>query len=148
VKKQIFTLALSGFLGIGIVMAAPAPQDQSDSPHAHPGMGGRQMDPDREVQRLGKRLNLTDDQKNQIKPILADRQQQMRSLMQDSSLQPNDRHEKMRSIMEDTNNKVKAVLNDAQKAKFDQMQQQMRERMQQRRQAHQQNGESGGSANQ
>ena len=147
-KKQIFTLALSGFLGIGIAIAAPVPQDQSDSSHAHGGMGGRQMDPDRELQRLSKRLNLTDDQKNQIKPILADRQQQMRSLMQDSSLQPNDRHEKMRSIMEDTSNKVKAVLNDDQKAKFDQMQQQMRERMQQRRQAHQQNRESGGAANQ
>ena len=147
-KKQIFTLALSGFLGIGVAMAAPAPQDQSDSPHAHRGMGGRQMDPDREVQRLSKRLNLTDDQKNQIKPILADRQQQMRNLMQDSSLQPNDRHEKMRSIMEDTNNKVKAVLNDDQKAKFDQMQQQMHERMQQRRQEHQQSGGSGGGANQ
>jgi periplasmic protein CpxP/Spy len=148
VKKQICTLALSGFLGIGIAMAAPVPQDQSDSSHAHRGMGGRQMDPDREVQRLSKRLNLTDDQKNQIKPILADRQQQMRNLMQDSSLQPNDRHEKMRSIMEDTSNKVKAVLNDDQKAKFDQMQQQMRERMQQRHQEHQQNGGSGGNANQ
>ncbi|HSU33844.1 MAG TPA: hypothetical protein VLJ11_21635 [Bryobacteraceae bacterium] len=147
-KKQIFTLALSGILGIGIAMAAPAPQGQSDSSHAHRGMGGRQMDPDREVQRLGKLLNLTDDQKNQIKPILADRQQQMQSLMQDSSLQPKERHEKMRSIMEDSNTKVKAVLNDDQKAKFDQMQQQMRERMQQRRQEHQQNGESGGNANQ
>jgi Spy/CpxP family protein refolding chaperone len=72
----------------------------------------------------------------------------MKNLMQDESLPPQDRREKMRSIMADTNSKIKAVLNDDQKAKFDKMQQQMRERMQQRRQEHQQGGESGGNGNQ
>jgi Spy/CpxP family protein refolding chaperone len=148
VKKQIFTLALAGLFGIGIAGAAPWPQDQGDSTQAYRGMRGRQMDPDQAVQRLSKQLNLTDDQKSQIKPILADRQQQMKNLMQDESLQPQDRREKMRSIMADTNSKIKAVLNDDQKAKFDKMQQQMRERMQQRRQEHQQGGESGGNGNQ
>jgi protein CpxP len=58
----------------------------------------------------------------------------MKSIHEDSSLSPQDRRAKMRSLWEDSDTKIKAVLNDDQKQKYDQMQQQRRERMQQRRQ--------------
>jgi hypothetical protein len=39
---------------------------------------------------------------------------------------------KMRSTFEETNSKIRAILNDEQKPKFDQMQQRRREQMQNR----------------
>jgi hypothetical protein len=81
------------------------------------------MSPDEELQRLDKALKLNDDQKGQIKPILEDRQQKMQSLRSDTSLSQQDRWSKMRSIREDSNGKIRSVLNDDQKKKFDEMDQ-------------------------
>ena len=90
-------------------------------------MRGPRMTPDEQLEHLSKALNLTDDQKGQIKPILEDRQKQMESIRSDSSLSPEDRRSKMRSVMEESNTKLRAVLTDEQKPKFDEMQSRMRE---------------------
>jgi protein CpxP len=135
-KKQIFSAALSTFFGLGVLAAAPQTQDQSNTDQ-HKESGHRHgADPERQVNTLSKKLNLTADQKDQILPILTDRQQQMKSIHEDSSLSQEDRRTKMRSVLEDSNAKIKAVLNDDQKQKYDQMQQERRERMQQHRQDH------------
>jgi protein CpxP len=133
-KKQIFSAALSTFFALGVLAASPQTQDQSNADQHKESAHRREADPQRQVNRLGKRLNLTEDQKNQILPILTERQQQMKSIHEDSSLSPQDRRAKMRSAWEDSDTKIKAVLNDDQKQKYDQMQQQRRERMQQHRQ--------------
>jgi Spy/CpxP family protein refolding chaperone len=133
-KKQIFSAALSTFFGLGILAAAPQTQDQSNTDQHKESGHRREADPQRQVNTLAKKLNLTADQKNQILPILTDRQQQMKSIHEDSSLSQEDRRTKMRSVFEDSNAKIKAVLNDDQKQKYDQMQQERRERMQQHRQ--------------
>jgi len=85
------------------------------------------MGPDQQLEHMSKALNLTDDQKSQIKPILQDRQKQMESLRSDTSLSPEDRRSKARSLMQDSNAKIIAVLNDEQKTKFKEMQSRMRE---------------------
>lgn len=71
---------------------------------------------------LTRALNLTDDQKSQVKAILEDRVQKMRSVRSDTSLSPEDRRSKMGSISEESNSKIRAPVNDDQKQKFDQMQ--------------------------
>ena len=134
-RKQICSLALSAIFGLGVAVAAPQAQDQSAQPSQS--AGHHQADPNRQLQRLTKRLNLTADQQNQILPILTGRQQQMQSIFSDNSLSPQDRHAKMRSVREDSDARIKAVLNDQQKQTYDQMLQQMREREQQRREQHQ-----------
>jgi hypothetical protein len=83
---------------------------------------GHQTSPDEELQSLDKTLKLTDDQKTQIKPILEDRQQKMQSLRTDISLSGPDRWGRMRSIREESNSKIRNLLNDDQKKKFDEMQ--------------------------
>jgi hypothetical protein len=132
-RKQIYSLALSTFFGLGIAMAAP--QDQSaPSPAQAPTVQGterHQMDPNRQLKMLTKRLNLTADQQNQILPILSDRQQQMQNIRADASLSAKDRHAKMRAVRDDSESKIKALLNDDQKATYDQMQQQRRQHMKQ-----------------
>lgn len=133
-KRQLCVVALAGLIGMGAAMGAV--QDQTAPPPQQNGQRGhRQMDPNRQVKRLTKRLNLTEDQQKQLLPILTDQQQQVEGLRSDASLAPQDKREKMRSIHEDTTNKIKGILTDSQKQTYDQMQQQMRERMQQRRSA-------------
>lgn len=147
-KKQIFTLALSVGIGAGLALATPMPQDQSNQQGAqHQGWGGHRqgMNPDERAQRLSKRLKLSDEQTGQVKLIFSDQMQQMQSIRQDTSLQPQDRRAKMQALRQDTDNKIRGVLNDDQKKKYDAMQQRMQERMQHRRG---QEGNGGARSNQ
>ena len=65
---------------------------------------------------------------------------QMKAMHQDTSLSQDDRHAKMMSIHQASETKIRAVLNDDQKTKFDEMVAQRRERMQHG------NGEAGRSS--
>jgi protein CpxP len=130
-QTKIFTLALGGLLALGGTSAAlaqdtpPPPPDQNQAGPPPQGRGMR-MDPDRQLERLTRELNLTSDQQAQIKPLLLERQQKMQALFQDQSIAPEDRRRQMRTISEGTNNSIKALLTDDQKPKFEAMQQRMR----------------------
>jgi periplasmic protein CpxP/Spy len=136
-KNQICRIALSGLLATGLTLGtAAAFAQEAPSPDASaqgPGggrMGRGAMTPDEQIERMTKRYNLTADQQTQIKPILANQQQQMMALRQDSSMSRDDKIAKMKSIREDSSTKIQAVLNDTQKQQFAADQQRMQERMQ------------------
>ena len=138
-KNQLCRIALSGLLATGLALGSAAAFAQQDSPtpdaSAQPGpgrMGRQQMTPDEQLARMTKRYDLTADQQTQIKPILADSQQQMMALRQDSSMSRDDKMAKMKTIREGANTKIQAILNDSQKQKFAEDQQRMQERMMQR----------------
>jgi periplasmic protein CpxP/Spy len=99
------------------------------------GQGRRRGMPsiDQRVQRLTKMLNLNDDQQAKVKSILADQQNQMTALRQDTSMSQQDRRAKFMQIHQDTQDKLRGVLNDQQKAKFDQIQARRKERWQKQR---------------
>ena len=143
-KNQLCRLAISGLLATGLTLCSAAAFAQQDSaaaptPNAsapqqgggHGQWGGHQT-PDEQVARMTKRYNLSSDQQTQIKPILANQQQQMQALRQDSSLSREDKMAKMKSIHEDSSSKIQAVLNDSQKQKFAQDQQRRQQQMQER----------------
>ena len=90
-----------------------------------------QVNPARAARRLGKQLGLTQDQVDQIQPIIADRQQQIESIRADSTLMPRDRRMKMRSVMEDSRNKIEALLTDQENQQYEQMLQNRREHREQ-----------------
>jgi periplasmic protein CpxP/Spy len=149
-KRQICSVALSTLFGLGVAIAAPQTQDPSAAPQSAPDTANREAvrghaDPNRQVQMMAKRLNLSDDQQKQLLPILTSRRDQMESLRSDTSLSAKDRHAKMKSIREATDTQIRALLNDSQKQTYDQMQQQMRERGQERREQHQNSGTAGGT---
>ena len=128
-QTKLLTLALGGIIALGTTAAAVAqdtPPPPPDQNQAGPGGRGMRMDPNRQLERLTRELNLTSDQQNQIKPMLFERQQKMQALMQNQSLAQEDRRTQMRTIAEGTNNSIKALLTDDQKQKFDAMQQRMR----------------------
>ena len=125
IRKIAMTCGMALFAGVLMAQA----QDQSPNPangtaaNAQAAPARRQADPAREARRLGKELNLSQDQVSQLRPILADRNQQMESLRADASLSQQDRRAKFQSIRQDSNTKIEALLNDQQKQQFEQMQQ-------------------------
>ncbi len=87
---------------------------------------------------MNEKLNLSEDQKGKITPIIADRQTQMKALMADSSGRRMQKAKKAKSIMSDSDQKIMAVLNDDQKKKYEQMKDEMRDQMRARVQQRQQ----------
>ena len=94
--------------------------------------------PDQVVSRMNEKLNLSEDQKSKITPIIADRQTQVKALMADSSGRKMQKAKKAKSIMSDSDQKIMAVLNDDQKKKYEQMKDEMRDQMRSRMQQRQQ----------
>jgi Spy/CpxP family protein refolding chaperone len=136
-KNQLYRLAISGLLATGLtlgsaaVFAQAAPAPDASAPQQGTGQWGHQpKTPDEQVARMTKRYKLSSDQQAQIKPILANQQQQIQALRQDSTLSREDRMAKVKSIHEDSSSKIQAVLNDSQKQKFAQDQQRRQEHMQ------------------
>jgi periplasmic protein CpxP/Spy len=125
-RNQLFTLALSGALALGIASPAFA-QDNTTQPQSQQeygqGRGPMRMNPDRQLEHMTRELGLSADQQSQIKPLLVDRQQKMEALFQDQSVSNQDRRARMHSIRQDSQSKIEALLNDQQKQKFEAMQQ-------------------------
>jgi len=122
-------------LGAGPMMA----QDSSATPPATQddmgGHGGRgQMGGERQLSTLTKKLNLTPDQVTQVKAIDDDAMQQAKAVRDDTSMAKADRRAKMMDIRKAAQDKVRAVLTDDQKTKYDAMQAEMQAKMKERRQ--------------
>jgi Spy/CpxP family protein refolding chaperone len=90
--------------------------------------------PEETVTRMSSKLNLTDDQKAKITPIIADRQTQMRALMADTSGRRLQKARKAKSIMSDSDKKIEAILTSDQKKTYAQMKEQTKEQLQARKQ--------------
>ena len=74
-----------------------------------------------QVEFLTKKLNLTPDQVTQVKAIDADAMSQMNLLRSDTSLTPDEKKPKMRAIHQASQDKIRALLTDDQKTKYDAM---------------------------
>ena len=108
------TLVVSGLLG-GLSLQA---QDASNQPAASaPPMRRPQFSLDG----MAKQLDLTDDQKAKVKPVMEDQQKQMADLRKDTSLAPADRRAKMKEIRDGTGAKLKEILTPEQYAKWQKM---------------------------
>lgn len=82
---------------------------------------GAAMSPEAQLDHMSQALNLTDDQKTKIKPILEDQSKQMEQLRQDSSLSQEDRRSKFQQIHENTMSQIRPLLNADQQKKLDAM---------------------------
>jgi len=95
--------------------------DQKQGGHGHMGMGPGMGNVDDHVKELSTKLNLTADQQTKVKAILEEHQQQMQAMMKDDSMSKEDKHAKMKSMHDSIHAKVREVLTDEQKPKFDAM---------------------------
>ncbi|HWA95358.1 MAG TPA: hypothetical protein VG844_12220 [Terracidiphilus sp.] len=84
---------------------------------------------------LTQKLALSDDQRNQIEPIITDRRAKLTALREDTSMHRFQRMRQAKKIVQDSDKKINAILNPDQQKKYaeleEQMRQKMRERMQQ-----------------
>lgn len=96
-------------LVISALLSAPAFAHKSGTP------GERMM------HHMTKSLDLTDTQQEQVKAIFESKKPEMEAL-----------HEQMKALRESTNTEIKAILNDEQKAKFEEQ----LERREEKRQKH------------
>ena len=117
------------FCGLSVYALQSAPPQGREG-----GRGGGPMSVEDQVKHLTERLSLTDDQQGKVKAILEDGREQMEKLRGDNSMPREDKMSKMRSIHDATTAKIRDVLNDDQKKKFDELEQERRERMKQRQQ--------------
>ena len=105
---------------------SPPPQSQGGG-YGGQGRGGPEQQ-QRQLDMMTKQLNLTPDQVTQIKTIQTDGRTKMTAMRDDTSLSQDDKRAKMMSMRQDEQGKIRGVLTDDQKTKYDAMQKQMQER--------------------
>ena len=88
--------------------AATAPRREQ----AHPDSA------DKRLKRMSKRLNLTDDQKEKIRPILKDEENQVATAEADTTLGPQQKHKKIRQIHMATRSQIDGILTPDQKTQM------------------------------
>lgn len=103
----------------------PPPPDGAQQGPPPGGRGTPEMRAHRELERLTKVLSLTEDQAAQVKAVLDDEQKQMEASRDSDSGDPRAR---MMAIRQAGNTKIRALLTDQQKTKFDAIQSQQRQR--------------------
>lgn len=121
-RWMIFAVSTLMLIGLSAFAQEQPAQPQGQGQGGGQGRGrGMMMSPEQRTARLSEQLNLTDDQKAKVQKIYEDAQADMQKNP------PASREDRM-AKMQETNEKVKGVLNDEQKKKFDEMQQRMRQR--------------------
>ena len=131
-KKLNLILSMAAMLIFSAAAFAGAPQDaqSTQQPSAQSGTGhgageghgrGMNMSPDAMLDHMSTELNLTDDQKAKIKPILEEQSKQMQDLRQGTSTSDQDRRAKMKQIHENTMSQIRPILNADQQKKLEEM---------------------------
>jgi protein CpxP len=117
-KRSLFALAVIAGCAVP-VLAQPPEHPPGAAPGEH---GGKERGPgmrgDR-LKHLAEELALTEEQKTQLKPILAQEAAAMKAIWEDKSLEGDARREKMKSVRDSYAPKIEAVLTPEQKTKFE-----------------------------
>jgi periplasmic protein CpxP/Spy len=116
-------LTILVLLAAGLTFAQTSQQSQAPTPEKNAVTHRTAPTVDQQLQRLSDKLNLTDDQKTKLKPILQDQMDQMKTVREDTSLTPEQKRAKMKSTHASFNEQINAVLTPEQQAKYKEMQQ-------------------------
>jgi periplasmic protein CpxP/Spy len=125
--RLITLLAACLFAVAALAQQNPPAQESGD--HKHSGHMAGMGSADDHVKELTAKLNLTADQQAKVKAILEENHQKMETTMKDESLSKEERHSRMMSMHESVHSKVREVLTDDQKPKFDAMVKDMEDHM-------------------
>jgi periplasmic protein CpxP/Spy len=128
-KTRMFLLVasvLGACLGLGLV--AFAGQGEQGPPPKGEHREMRRESVDERLAHMSERLNLTQEQKEKIRPILQHQVDQWKALRADTSLSEEDRHAKAREIGKSTHEQIAQILTPEQRDKMKEMMQKARER--------------------
>ena len=118
-----FALALAFSLTTAAQTSSKESKQQASPDQSHKGFDGN-VHRDRVGERLewlSQHLNLTEDQKKQLKPVLTDEFKQMRAVGEDASLTQDQKRERMKQIHEASRPQLQGILTPEQQQKFAQM---------------------------
>ena len=118
-KTLMIALAVGSLFAGSPLLAQDAPKDKPAAPAAP--VPGMRRPPGLSLDNLSKQLDLTDDQKVKVKPILDDLQKQIAEIRKDKSIAPEDRPAKMKEIREGISAKLKEILTAEQFAKWEKL---------------------------
>ena len=130
-KLPLAVLGLGAMLVAVQPMMAQPPQD-GDKTTKRERRGQRGQRGDR-MQKMAEQLNLTEEQKTQLKPIFEESRTQSKSIRQNAQLTPEQKREQMMAIRKDTMQKVNAILTVEQREKMKELRKQGRGERGQRR---------------
>src|SRR5215472_8283847 len=120
-KLRWLTVALV-VLTTGVLLARQNPPAQTQQ-QGHEAMGAAANKTDAHLQMLTEKLNLTDEQRTKLKPILQDQSQQQQAVHDDTSLSPEQKTAKMKAIHASFRAQISAALTPEQQAKLQEMKQ-------------------------
>ena len=119
----IAALAMSGLLACGQAFA----QDSTPNPPQAPFTNSPpRLSPNGGFDRIAQMLNLTDDQKTQVQPIIDGQRQKLRAVFQNSSLSSDGKRTQIKAIHDATNAQMKTILTPEQYQKWTAMQSRVR----------------------
>jgi Spy/CpxP family protein refolding chaperone len=124
-KSAALFFAVALFFAFSVTTRAQDVGTQQSNPQAQT-ESGMHHQRGNQLEWLSKELNLTDEQKAQVKPILEDQSKQMKTTREETTLTDEQKHEKMKQIHHSTNAKINEILTPEQKKKFDQLQDQQK----------------------
>jgi Spy/CpxP family protein refolding chaperone len=128
-KIRLLTLLAACLFAVA-ARAQQNPPAQESGDHKHGSHMGHDMGSvDDHVKELSTKLNLTADQQTRVKAIMEEHHQQMEAMMKDGSLSKEDKHAKMQTMHDSVHAKVREILTDEQKPKFDAMMKDMENNM-------------------
>lgn len=131
-RKEIRTVFVC--LGMTLLMVDSLSAAQAGATSTAPGTetAGRPA-ADRVMQVLGEKLQLDDDQKAKITPIIEARRQQVKDIQSDPSLRKLQKARKLKGILHASDKKIKALLTPDQRKEYARLEEQLRAQLQEQR---------------
>jgi Spy/CpxP family protein refolding chaperone len=117
-KTLMMTAVMAGSLWASGLALQAQDTPTNNPPTISPPAGGNGMRPRPSFDALANALNLTEDQKPKVKPIIEDMQQQIKDLSGDTTLTSTEKRTKRNDIRTATTAKLKDVLTPEQLAKW------------------------------
>jgi periplasmic protein CpxP/Spy len=117
-----FAVAL--FFACTLATRAQDSSAQQSTAEAHSGMHqGQHMS---RLEWMSKELNLTEDQKTKLKPVLEDENKQMQSLHSDTTLTAEQKRDKMKDLRQNTDSQINQILTPDQQKKYEELKSQQK----------------------
>jgi len=132
--KQLLVLsAMAAFSVVTPLVSAQAPDSAENKAQQDTAQSSAQQADNAEskLQQISTQLNLSEEQKTKLKPILQDEVDQLKALKSDTSASSQDKLQKAKEIRASHKQQIDAILTPEQKEKWQQMRQQAVEQMKQ-----------------
>jgi len=121
--NRIRLIAIGAMLVVALTTVAQQPTTSASTKNASAGDHAGVPAAEGQLKFLTAKLELTGDQQEKIKPVLQDLHDATVKLVQDESMSHEERLSKVRDSRYTADKKIRAILNDDQKKKLDQVEQ-------------------------